>query len=61
MRDADLTDTLGWTAEAELKLRNIPYFVRTQARQRIEQLARNQARDTVTAELVELARQEFGQ
>jgi hypothetical protein len=61
MRDADLTDILGWTAEAEIKLKNIPYFVRAQARQRIEQLARNQSLDTVTAELVELARQEFGQ
>jgi Proto-chlorophyllide reductase 57 kD subunit len=61
LRESDFTDILNWTAEAELMLKNIPYFVRSQARQRIEQLARNQALDTVTADLVAQARHEFGQ
>jgi hypothetical protein len=61
LRESDFTDILNWTAEAELMLKNIPYFVRAQARQRIEQLARNQALDTVTADLVAQARHEFGQ
>jgi hypothetical protein len=61
LRESDFTDILDWTAEAELMLKNIPYFVRAQARQRIEQLARNQALDTVTADLVAQARHEFGQ
>ena len=61
MRDADLTDHLKWTAEAETKLKNIPFFVRAQARQRIEAMAREAELDTVTADLVEQARSEFGQ
>lgn len=61
MRDSDFTDALGWTPEAKAKLKNIPFFVRSQARQRIEQLARAAGLDVVTAELVEQARIEFGQ
>jgi hypothetical protein len=61
MSDFNLGDTLHWTAEAELKLKNIPYFVRTQARQRIEALARASGLNEVTAELVEQARLDFGQ
>ncbi|MDB9518398.1 PCP reductase family protein [Roseofilum reptotaenium CS-1145] len=52
---------LEWTAEAEVKLKNIPYFVRSQARGRIEQLARESDSEIVTADLVEQARLEFGQ
>jgi hypothetical protein len=52
---------LNWTPEAKTKLKNIPFFVRTQARARIEQLAREAELDVVTAELVEQARLEFGQ
>ena len=61
MRDSDFTDALKWTPEAKAKLKNIPFFVRTQARQRIEQLARAAALEIVTVELVEQARDEFGQ
>lgn len=61
MSRSDLTDTLEWTSTAKAKLKNIPYFVRTQARQRIEQLAREAEVDVVTVELVEQARVEFGQ
>ena len=61
MRDFDLPDALEWTPEAKVKLKSIPFFVRTQARQRIEQLARAGGQETVTVELVELARVEFGQ
>ena len=61
MRESDLTDALKWTPEAKVKLQNIPFFVRSQARQRIEHLAREGEMDIVTAELVEQARLEFGQ
>jgi Proto-chlorophyllide reductase 57 kD subunit len=61
MHDRDLTDALEWAPEAQLKLKNIPFFVRSQARQRIEQLAREAELDTVTADLVERTRLEFGQ
>ena len=61
MRDADLTGILEWTPEAKVKLKNIPFFVPAQARQRVEQLARATGQQMVTGELVEQARLEFGQ
>lgn len=61
MSSSDFRDTLAWTPEAKAKLKNIPYFARSQARQRIEQLAREADSDVVTVELVEQARAEFGQ
>jgi Proto-chlorophyllide reductase 57 kD subunit len=57
----DFNDNLHWTPEAKIKLKNIPYFVRTQARQRIEELTRATNSNIVTAEIVEQARIEFGQ
>lgn len=44
-----------------MKFKNIPYFVRALARQRIEHLARAADLSVVTAEIVEKARVEFGQ
>ncbi|MBD1852666.1 PCP reductase family protein [Leptolyngbya sp. FACHB-711] len=61
MSTPHFSDSPTWTAEAEAKLKNIPFFVRSQARQRIEALAREAELDTVTPELVEQARLEFGQ
>lgn len=58
---SDFNDELEWTTEARAKFKNIPYFVRTQARQRIEQLAREADLQVVTEEIVEQARHEFGQ
>ncbi len=55
------SEPLEWTTEAKNKLRNIPYFVRTQARQRIEQIAHDMAVDLVTVDIVEKAKIEFGQ
>jgi len=60
MDNSDLGE-LKWTSEAKAKLKNIPFFVRTQARERIEHLARQAEQDVVTADLVEQARLEFGQ
>jgi len=61
MPDSNFTDELKWTPEAKAKLKNIPYFVRGQARVRIEHLAREAETEVVTVELVEQARLEFGQ
>lgn len=61
MNDSNLTDALKWTPEATAKLKNIPFFVRAQAKARIEQLARAAGLEVVTVELVEQARLEFGQ
>ena len=38
MEALDFSDQLQWTAEAKAKLKNIPYFVRFQARQRISEI-----------------------
>lgn len=61
MNNFDLMDDLHWTPEAQAKLRKIPFFVRPQARQRIEELARSAELEEVTSEIVEQARLEFGQ
>lgn len=52
---------LPWTAEAQAKLKNIPFFVRAQARRRIEAMACALEAEEVTADLVEQVRLEFGQ
>jgi hypothetical protein len=57
----DLTNDLYWTPQARVKLKKIPFFVRPQARQRIEELTRAANLEEVTAEIVEQARTEFGQ
>lgn len=61
MYEFHLTDELRWTPEAEAKLKNIPFFARTQARQRIEEMARASNIEVITNELVEKARLEIGQ
>ncbi|MDY6940195.1 MAG: PCP reductase family protein [Cyanobacteriota bacterium] len=61
MLNFDLTDDLEWTPEARAKLKNIPFFVRSQARGQIEQLARHSQSNQVTVEIVEEARTSFGQ
>ena len=61
MRNFNLTDDLYWTPQAQAKLKMIPFFARPQARQKIEQLARAEELEEVTAEIVEQARAEFGQ
>ncbi len=61
MPDSEFSNDLKWTPEAKAKLKNIPYFVRGQARVRIEHLAREAETEVVTVDLVEQARIEFGQ
>ncbi len=57
----DLLAECIWTEEARRKLQNIPYFVRTQARQRIEAVARREGLWEITPDLVERVRSEDGQ
>jgi hypothetical protein len=59
--DFHLTDELRWTPEAEAKLKNVPFFARSQARQRVESIARESEITVVTAELVEQVRWSVGQ
>ena len=56
-----MKDTPAWTAAAQAKLKNIPFFVRSQARKRIEDVARDLEIDEITADIVEQVRLEFGQ
>jgi len=60
-KNLDDTEGLHWSVEAKAKLQNIPFFVRPQARQRIEQIARDGQLEEITPEIVEQARSEFGQ
>lgn len=60
MNNFDITD-IQWTPQAKAMLKKIPFFVRSQARQRVEELAYANQTEVVTAELVEQARLEFGQ
>ena len=61
MSQLNFEESPRWTQEAQRKLKKIPFFVRTQARQRIEELARLADSEEVTVEMVEQARLEFGQ
>jgi Spy/CpxP family protein refolding chaperone len=61
MTTNDWTDELKWTPEAKQKFKNIPFFARNQARQKIEELVRSNEVKIVTAEIVDRARSEFGQ
>lgn len=61
LNQPNYNDELFWTTEAQLKLKKIPYFARTQARQKIEKLARAAQLEEVTPAIVEQARIEFGQ
>jgi len=57
----DAFESLPWTPEAKEKFNNIPFFVRSQARTQIERIARDEELDEITVEVVEQARQQFGQ
>ena len=50
-----------WTAEAEAKLKEIPFFVRPAARKKIENFAQEQGANEITVEIYDLAKQQFRQ
>jgi len=56
-----MVNDVAWTPEAQAKLKNIPFFVRAQARRRIEAIACALEAEEITADLVEQVRLEFGQ
>ncbi|MEO0853320.1 MAG: PCP reductase family protein [Cyanobacteria bacterium J06648_11] len=57
---SDWTEPLEWSDEALAKLSSIPFFARSQARQYIEQLARDRDLEEITPEFVDEARKTFG-
>lgn len=50
---------LSWTPEAEKRLENIPDFIRPMARKEIERLAKERGATSVTAEIMEEAKEKF--
>jgi Proto-chlorophyllide reductase 57 kD subunit len=61
MENAPHSETIVWTAASLAKFKNIPYFVRSQARKQIEQVAQNENATVITTKIVEQAKIEFGQ
>ncbi|GAB4215817.1 MAG: hypothetical protein OHK0012_16790 [Synechococcales cyanobacterium] len=49
-----------WTAAAEARLKEIPFFVRPAARKKIEQLAQQMGAEEITEAIYEAARKQFG-
>ncbi len=49
-----------WTAEAESRLKEIPFFVRPAARKKIEKFAQAQALTEITESVYEAAKKQFG-
>jgi Proto-chlorophyllide reductase 57 kD subunit len=55
-----VSNGISWTAEAEAKLKEIPFFVRPAARKKIEKFAQEQGTIEITVEIYNLAKQQFG-
>lgn len=53
------SDGIAWTSEAEKRLENIPDFIRPMARKEIERLARERGATSITAELMDEAKEKF--
>jgi hypothetical protein len=49
-----------WTAEAEKRLKEIPFFVHPAARKKIEKFAQAQGLDEITESVYEDAKKQFG-
>ena len=50
---------VAWTAEAEKRLENIPDFIQPMARREIERIAKERGAATITAELMDDAKEKF--
>ena len=50
-----------WTADAEAKLKEVPFFVRPVVRRKIESLAAESGLEQVDAAFYEQAKAQFGQ
>ncbi len=55
-----MSSAIEWTAEAEARLKEIPFFVRPAARKKIEKFAQEAGATQITVELYEQAKQKFG-
>ncbi|HEY9750815.1 MAG TPA: PCP reductase family protein [Allocoleopsis sp.] len=55
-----MSDAIQWTADAEARLKEIPFFVRPAARKKIEKFAQEAGINQITVEVYEQAKQKFG-
>ncbi|MBO1049995.1 MAG: protochlorophyllide oxidoreductase [Dolichospermum sp. UKL201] len=54
-----MSEQIKWTAEAETKLKEIPFFVRPFARKKIETYAQENSISLITLEIYEQVKQQF--
>ena len=54
-----MSEKITWTAEAEAKLKDIPFFVRPFARKKIEKYAQDNSLLPITVEVYDQAKQMF--
>ncbi|AFZ57084.1 PCP reductase family protein [Anabaena cylindrica FACHB-243] len=54
-----MTEPIKWTAEAEAKLKDIPFFVRPFARKKIETYAQDNSITLITIEIYEQVKKQF--
>ncbi len=54
-----MSEQIKWTAEAEVKLKDIPFFVRPFARKKIENYAQENGISLITLEVYEQAKKLF--
>lgn len=52
--------SMNWTADAEARLKEIPFFVRPAARKKIEKFAQDKGLSEITVEVYEEAKKQFG-
>jgi Proto-chlorophyllide reductase 57 kD subunit len=55
-----MSSAIEWTPEAEVRLKEIPFFVRPAARKKIEKFAQEAGTTRITIEVYEQAKQQFG-
>ena len=55
-----MSNNISWRAEAEAKLKEIPFFVRPAARKKIEKFAQEQGINEISVEVYDRAKQQFG-
>jgi hypothetical protein len=55
-----IKDLMEWTPNAEVRLKEIPFFVRPAARKKIEKFAQAANALQITVEIYEQAKQQFG-
>ena len=55
----DSPNGLAWTQDAERRLENIPDFIRPMARREIERIAKERGLATITAQVMDEAKEKF--